>query len=280
MKKRFRSSDIDAYCRTLRSRERSEATVEKYARALRAFALWLPAGKNVDKEVAMAYKSRLAAGYSPASVNAALAALNGFFSHMGWDDCRLKPLRIQRRVFSSGDRELSKGEYERLVAAAERRRSGRLSLLLQLMAATGIRVSEIHAVTLQAVLDEKAVISLKGKVRTILLPGKLCRKLLKYARAQKIASGELFLTRSGRPLNRKEIWAQMKSLCHAAGVEPGKVFPHNLRRLFARVYYASQKDIAKLADLLGHSSVETTRIYLLSSGDEHRRSLESLRLIC
>lgn len=280
MEHRFGAAEIAAYCRALRARERSDATIEKYARALRAFSAWLPQGKDVDKETAMDYKARLAAQYAPAGVNAVLAALNGFFRFMGWQECLLRPLRIQRRVYASKEKELSREEYVHLVAAAEQRGDGRLSLLLQLMAATGIRVSEVHAVTVEAVRTGKAVLSLKGKVRTILLPEKLCRKLLKYARTEKIASGEFFLTRSGRPLNRKEIWAQMKRLCHAAGVAPEKVFPHNLRHLFARVFYAAQKDIAKLADLLGHSSVETTRIYLLSSGAEHQQALDRLRLVC
>ena len=279
MQNRFVAADIAAYCHELRARERSAATIEKYARALRAFSAWLPPEGGVDQETAMAYKAELAARYAPAGVNAALAALNGFFRYMGWADCRLKPLRIQRRVFASKEKELTREEYERLVAAAETRRDTRLSLLLQLMAATGIRVSEVSAVTVEAVREGKAVLNLKGKVRVILLPGKLCRKLLKYAGARNIASGELFRTRSGRTMNRKEIWAAMKGLCASAGVDPRKVFPHNLRHLFARVFYAAQKDLAKLADLLGHSSVETTRIYLLSSGEEHRQALEALRLV-
>lgn len=280
MRHPFGRAEIAAYCGELRAQERSSATIEKYAHALRAFSAWLPEVKAVDKEIAVAYKAHLTTSYSPASVNVTLAALNGFFSYMGWPECRLKPLHIQRRVFTTKERELTRAEYERLVAAAERRHSSRLSLLLQLMAATGIRVSEVHAVTVEAVQAGKAVIALKGKIRTILLPGKLCRKLSKYAKAEKIASGELFLTRSGRPLNRKEIWAQFKHLCRTAGVAPEKVFPHNLRHLFARIFYAAQKDIAKLADLLGHSSVETTRIYLIATGEEHMQALDQLRLVC
>ena len=260
--------------------EHSPATVEKYARALRRFYAWLPEGGQVSKKTVMEYKSGLAARYAPAGVNAALAALNGLFKYLDWQECRVKPLRIQRRVFAARERELTREEYARLVAAAEARGSQRLSLLLQLMAATGLRVSEIHAVTVAAVQRGKAEISMKGKSRVILLPGKLCRKLLKYAKKQKIASGELFLTRSGRPMNRKEIWAQMKTLCRAAGVEPSKVFPHNLRHLFARTFYALKKDISKLADLLGHSNMETTRIYLLTSGEEHAQALEALELVC
>lgn len=280
MRNTFGPEHIRAFCSYLHQMERSGATLEKYARSLRAFYAWLPENKTVDQDTAISYKQYLTEHRAPAGVNAELAALNGFFRFMGWENCRLRPLRIQRRVFAAKEKELSRAEYERLVQAAEDRGDLRLSLLLQLMGSTGIRVSEVAYVTLEAVRDGKTVISLKGKTRTILLPGKLCRKLLKYAHTQKIASGELFLTRSGRPMNRKEIWAGMKHLCRAAGVDPRKVFPHNLRHLFARVFYAAQKDIAKLADLLGHSSVETTRIYLLSSGDEHRQALDRLRLVC
>lgn len=272
-------SKLLAFSTKLRRRERSEATIEKYDRALRAFYAWLPEEKSVDKETTITYKAFLAQRYAPAGVNAVLAAINGLMCFSGWDECRVKPLKIQRRVFAAKEKELSKTEYQRLVAAAETRHDQRLCLLLQLLASTGIRVSEVHAITVEAVRAGKAVISLKGKVRVILIPGKLCRKLLKYAQKQKIASGELFLTRSGRAMNRKEIWARLKGLCRTAGVEPGKVFPHNLRHLFARVFYAAQKDIAKLADLLGHSSVETTRIYLLSSGEDHRKALERLQLV-
>lgn len=280
MQKLFEPEQIGAFCRHLHQQERSAATLEKYARSLRAFYAWLPGGKMVDQETAIAYKRYLTGRRAPAGVNAELAALNGFFRFMGWQGCRLKPLRIQRRVFASKERELSRAEYERLVRAAEGRGDQRLSLLLQLMGSTGLRVSEVEYVTLEAARAGKAVISLKGKTRVILLPGKLCRKLLKYAHRQKIASGELFLTGSGRALNRKEIWALMKGLCGAAGVDARKVFPHNLRHLFARVFYAAQKDIAKLADLLGHSSVETTRIYLLASGEEHQQALDRLQLVC
>ena len=268
------------YTEHLREQERSNATVEKYTRALRTFYLWLPKEKVADRETAMAYKQALLESHSPSGVNVELAALNGFFRFAGWDELCLKLLRIQRRAFADYSRELTREEYERLVAAAERRKDNRLSLLLQTMAATGIRVSEVSFITAEAVQMGKAEISLKGKIRTILLPGKLCHKLRKYISRTGIASGVIFRTRTGRALGRKEIWAQMKTLCAVAGVEPGKVFPHNLRHLFARVFYGAQKDIAKLADLLGHSSIETTRIYLLSAGSEHQRALDSLRLVC
>ncbi len=280
MKHTIEPSDIQKFCTALHHWERSAATIEKYRRTLTAFYAWLPSDKAVEKETVMAYKASLAARYAPAGVNTALAALNGLFRFLGWEECRVKPLKIQRRVFASKEKELSRGEYERLVTAAEKSGKAKLALLLQVMAATGVRVSEVADITLEAARAGKTEISLKGKIRTILLPGKLCRKLLKYANHQKIVSGALFRTRNDRVMNRKEIWAQMKTLCLAAEVEPGKVFPHNLRHLFARVFYQAQKDIAKLADLLGHSSVETTRIYLLSSGEEHMQALDRLKLVC
>lgn len=270
---------IEQFCQELRRQERSASTVEKYSRDLRGFYSWLPQGKRLDKETVMAYKAHLVTRYAPASVNSMLAALRSFFQYQEWTDCNVKLLKIQRRVFCAKERELSREEYERLVEAAEGRGSRRLSLLLQMMASTGIRVSEVQYITVEAALRGKAEISLKGKVRVILLPNKLCRKLLKYAQKEKIASGQIMLTRSGRPMNRKEIWAQMKSLCKAANVSPQKVFPHNLRHLFARIFYKAQRDIAKLADLLGHSSVETTRIYLLASGEEHLHGIEQLGLV-
>ncbi len=270
---------IERFCQELRRQERSKATVEKYSRDLRNFYNWLPQEKELDKETVMAYKAHLVARYAPASVNSMLAALRSFFQYQEWTDCNVKLLKIQRRVFCAKERELSREEYERLVEAAENRGSRRLSLLLQIMASTGIRVSEVQYITVEAARRGKAEISLKGKIRVILLPSKLCRKLLKYAQKEKIASGQIMLTRSGRPMNRKEIWAQMKSLCKAANVDPQKVFPHNLRHLFARVFYKAQRDIAKLADLLGHSSVETTRIYLLASGEEHLHGIEQLGLV-
>lgn len=273
-------ADIKSFQNYLHQQERSAATIEKYTHALRQFYAWLPEDKQVYKERSIAYKGHLLAHYASSSVNGALAAINGFFKFQGWYEYQVKPLRIQRRVFSSMEKELSKAEYARLVSAAEELGKTRSALLLQLMASTGVRASEVRYVTVETLRAGQVEIHLKGKVRVILLPGKLCRKLLKYCKQEKITSGAVFQTRTGRPLDRKAIWAQLKQLCERAQVQPGKVFPHNLRHLFARVFYQAQKDIAKLADILGHSSVETTRIYLLSSGTEHRRMLESLRLLC
>ena len=223
--------------------------------------------------------SLLAKGLSPATVNAKLCALNGLFRFLGWNDCRVKFLKIQRRAFRDPVRELSLADYHRLLDAAQRRGQARLALLLETICATGVRVSEVRFLTVEAAKRGRADVALKGKIRTILLPRKLCRKLLKYAGKQKTASGEIFLTRGGRGLSRKQIWREMKGLCKTAGVEPSKVFPHNLRHLFAVTFYRATRDLVKLADVLGHSCVDTTRIYLMTTGAEHARQLERLGLV-
>lgn len=263
----------------LRERERSPGTIEKYLRDIRAFAAWL-GGAEVTRERAAAWRDDLLGrGYAPATVNSMVAAANQFFAFQGWEDCKIKALRLQRKLFRDDRRELTREEYERLLTAAHSLGRERLALLLETICSTGIRVSEVKYITVEAARAGKAEIALKGKLRTILLPGKLCRKLKKYARAQKTASGEIFLTRSGKSLSRRQIWAEMKRLCKTAGVAPSKVFPHNLRHLFARTFYRVCRDVVKLADVLGHSSVETTRIYLISTGAEHIQILRKMRLI-
>ena len=269
---------LAAFARQLGEEERSPATLEKYLREVRQFAAFL-GGREVTRELAAAWREELAARQSPATVNGKLTALDRLLAVLGWEDCRVKPLRVQRQLFRDSARELSREEYARLVETARRLGRGRLSLLMETICATGIRVSEVRYITAEAVREGRTEIALKGKIRTILLPGKLCRKLEKYARQKKITSGELFLTRSGRPMSRKQIWAEVKGVCRAAGVAPSKVFPHNLRHLFARCFYRVSRDVAKLADVLGHSSIETTRIYLISTGAEHARTLDQLRLI-
>lgn len=269
---------LAAFARQLGEEERSPATLEKYLREVRQFAAFL-GGREVTRELAAAWREELSARQSPATVNGKLTALDRLLAFLGWEDCRVKHLRVKRQLFRDSARELSREEYARLVETARRLGRGRLSLLMETICATGIRVSEVRYITAEAVREGRTEIALKGKIRTILLPGKLCRKLEKYARQKKITSGELFLTRSGRPMSRKQIWAEMKGVCRAAGVAPSKVFPHNLRHLFARCFYRVSRDVAKLADVLGHSSIETTRIYLISTGAEHARTLDQLRLI-
>ena len=279
MERKIGAGQLAAFRRWLLEEEREPATIEKYLREVRAFAAWLE-GAPVTKEGATAWKARLtASGFQPGTVNGKLSALNKFFAFLGWPDCRVKYLKIQRRVFRSSERELSREEYARLLETARALGRERLALLIETICATGIRVSELKYITVESVRDERTEISLKGKIRTILIPGKLCRKLLKYARKRKIASGEIFLTRSGKSLSRRQIWAEMKALCARAGVERTKVFPHNLRHLFARTFYRACRDVVKLADVLGHSSIETTRIYLISTGAEHARQLERLGLV-
>ncbi len=270
---------IEAFQSYLQEQERSPGTVENYLRHVRAFARWLEGGP-VSKAAAAAWKEYLVArGYAPATVNAMLAALNSLLTFLGWRDCRVRFLRIQRPLFRADSRELTREEYARLLAAARGTGRERLALLLEAVCATGIRVSEVRCLTVEAARQGRAEVSLKGKIRTILIPGKLARKLLKYAQKCKIASGEIFLTKSGKSLSRKQIWAEMKTICGKARVAPSKVFPHNLRHLFARCFYRATRDVAKLADVLGHSSIDTTRIYLISTGAEHARQLERLRLI-
>ena len=273
------SERLTAFAAHLRAEERSPGTIENYLRHIRAFAVWLD-GSPVTKETAAAWKEHLLTqDYAPATVNAMLAALNGLFHFLGWDGCRVKFLRVQRRLFRDAGRELTRPEYERLMETARSRGQERLALLMETICATGIRVSEVQYITMEAAKRGRTDIFLKGKIRTILLPEKLCRKLLKYAGKQKTASGEIFLTGNGKSLSRRQIWAEMKRLCVHAGVEPSKVFPHNLRHCFATAYYRAYRDIAKLADVLGHSSIETTRIYLLTSGAEHQRQLDRLGLV-
>ena len=263
----------------LRERERSPGTIEKYLRDIRAFAAWL-GGAEVTRERAAAWRdSLLERGYAPVTVNSMVAAVNQFFAFLGWEDCKVKALKIQRKLFRDDRKELTREEYQRLLDSAHELGRERLALLLETICATGIRVSEVKYITVEAAQAGRAEISLKGKLRTILLPGKLCRKLKKYARQQKTASGEIFLTRSGKSLSRRQIWAEMKRLCKAAGVAPSKIFPHNLRHLFARTFYRVCRDVVKLADVLGHSSIETTRIYLISTGAEHANILRKMHLV-
>ena len=271
--------EIRQFSDALTEEERSAGTIEKYVRDVRRFAVWLD-GEEVSRERAAAWRDGLLErGYAPVTINSMVAAVNQFFTFLGWEEFRVKALKIQRKLFRDDRRELTREEYQRLLDAAHGLGRERLALLLETICATGIRVSEVKYITVEAAHAGRAEISLKGKLRTILLPGKLCRKLKKYARQQKTASGEIFLTRSGKSLSRRQIWAEMKRLCKAAGVAPSKVFPHNLRHLFARTVYKVCRDVVKLADVLGHSSIETTRIYLISTGSEHANILRKMHLV-
>ena len=269
---------IDAYCLSLLADERSAGTISKYRRDLTAFSRWL-GGHIVTKETAADWKTHLLnSGYAPRTINSMLAALNSFFCFMDWH-IKVRFLKIQRQLFREASRELRRSEYDRLLAAAREHGQERLALLMETLCATGIRISELQYITLEAVRRGRADISLKGKIRTILIPRKLAKKLLAYARAAGIRGGEIFRTRTGRGLSRRQVWYELKRLCRAAGVAASRVFPHNFRHLFAQTFYRATRDIAKLADVLGHSSIETTRIYLVTTGEEHQRQLDRLGLV-
>ncbi len=275
----IREEDLCRFSRHLHDLEYAPGSIEKYLRDLTAFQHWL-AGRTVTQREIAAWKEYLhSLGCRSETINTKLSALNRFFAFQGWSGLRARYYRIQRRFFRSTEREMTREDYGRLLSTAEGMGKTRLALLMETICATGIRVSEVKYITLEALRAGRAEISLKGKVRTILIPGKLCRKLERYAKKQNIATGEIFLTRRGKGLSRRQIWAEMKALCARAGVAASKVFPHNLRHLFARTFYRASRDVAQLADVLGHSSIETTRIYLLSTGANHTRQLERLGLI-
>ena len=273
------SRELSAFSAHLRQEDRSSGTAGKYLHDCTGFALWLGDRALTPEAAAQWREHLLQKGYAPATVNSMLSAVNRLLKFLGREECRVRSLRIQRRTFREQRRELTRGEYQRLLDAAADLGRERLALLMETICATGIRVSEVRYITVEAARAGRTEIRLKGKIRTILLPSKLCRKLLKYARKQKTASGEIFLTRSGAPVSRRQIWREMKALCKEAGVEASKVFPHNLRHLFATAFYRACRDIVKLADVLGHSSIDTTRIYLITTGAEHARQMEKLGLV-
>lgn len=260
------------------SEEKAEATVNKYLHDVGEFQIWI-GEQELSKTVVVTYKSYLCECYAPASVNAALSSLNSFFNFMEWYDLRVKNLKIQKQIFASSDKELTKDEYNRLLEAAKEKKNERLYLLMQTICSTGIRVSEVKYVTVEAVSRGVAEINCKGKRRQVFLPKQLCGILKQYIIEQKITSGAVFVTKNGNPLDRSNIWSDMKKLCKVANVSEKKVFPHNLRHLFARTYYSLQKDIVRLADILGHSNVNTTRIYTMETGEIHRRQIQRLGLL-
>lgn len=273
---RITEQDVKNFAAQLRSEEKASATIEKYRREAAYFVAWLD-GREAERAAAQDYKEALAQTRAPAGLNGAVAALNCLFDFLGLRSCRLKAVRIQRRMFRDEARELTEKEYRRLLSAA--RGNERLLLVMETICATGIRVSELTFFTVEAARLGRAEVRNKGKTRTVFLPAKLRKVLLQYAKARKISVGPVFVTRGGRPLDRSNIWHEMKALCREAGVAEGKVFPHNLRHLFARTFYGLEKDIVRLADILGHSSVNTTRIYTMESGETHRRQLEKMKLV-
>lgn len=269
---------IERYLSHLREQERSPATIQKYAHDLKALSRWLM-GEPATKAALLEWKQRLSESYAPATVNAMLTAVNGCFRFLGWKELPVKLLRLQKNLFLEESRELTRQEYVRLVSTARCRGDQQLTLVIQTLCATGIRVSELRFVTVEALRRGRAEVSNKGKRRIVFLPEKLRRLLRSFAKAQKITAEAVFVTRTGQPLNRSNIWRSMKALCGAAGVAAQKVFPHNLRHLFARIFYSMEKDLSRLADILGHSSVNTTRIYTAESGTVHARQMERMGLI-
>lgn len=266
------TADMQRFEQGLILEEKSAATIEKYLRDVRRFLSFLE-GRRFCKEDVIAYKEHLTARYAPVSVNSMLTALNGFLRFIRRQDCCVKLLKIQRQIFNREDKELSAQEYRRLIKAAQ---GTRLSLVLQTICGTGIRVSELQYITVEAIRTGKAVVNCKNKTRVILIPTSIQKLLKPYLKKSGITAGSVFVTKSGKPLNRRNIWRDMKALCERAEVSPSKVYPHNLRHLFARTFYSVDKDIVRLADLLGHSSVDTTRIYTMETGNEHRIRLEQV----
>ena len=275
----FDEETLRDYQQLLVEDEKCPSTIQKYLRDLERFRRYAGEGQAVTKELVIRYKQELLRRYALSTANGNLASLNGFFRRMGWNDCTVKPYRSQHAAFRSQDRDLEKEEYLRLLAAAEARGDERLCLLMQTICSTGIRISELPYITVEALRDRRARVSLKGKTRIVILPGTLCRELLGYARRREIRTGSVFVTRNGRPLDRSNVFRAMKGLCEAADVDPCKVFPHNFRHLFACTYYQQERDIARLADILGHSSIDTTRIYLAKSSGEQEGKIERLGLL-
>lgn len=269
---------IDKFRLYLIAEEKSVATLDKYIRDITMFMDWL-CGKAVEKNVVLEYKQMLIENYAPASVNSILSSLNNFFVFYEWFEMKVKSLKIQKQIFASKDKELSKAEYERLLTAAQKKKNQRLYYLMQTICSTGIRISELRFITVQAVMKGQATINCKGKMRIVFLPKQLCKMLKNYISANKIQNGSVFVSKSGKPLDRSNIWKDMKKLCESAGVSKEKVFPHSFRHLFARTYYNLQKDVVRLADILGHSSVNTTRIYTMESGETHRKNIQRLGLL-
>lgn len=279
MKQRvIKSSDITAFAVYMKNEERSAATLEKYVRDVRHFLAHL-GDRAVERETVLQYKTALLAEYAVTSANSMLAALNAFFRFLGWGELCVKQFRVQREAYCPEAKELTKEEYLRLLTAARETKGEKLALLLETICGTGIRVSELGFITVEAVKRGEAVVRCKGKTRRIFLVDKLRKKLSRYISREGLCSGAVFVNKNGTPIGRTTVWREMKRLCVRAQVSPSKVFPHNLRHLFARTFYHLEKDIAKLADILGHASINTTRIYIVSTGTEHRQRMESMRLV-
>lgn len=278
MKRILEAKKLQEFELYLRYEERSMSTIEKYVRDVGCFAAFI-GDLEISKQGILDYKTKLGETYAVASANSMIAALNCFLRFCGWHDLCVKQFKMQRAVYCPEEKELTRAEYIRLLEAAKAKHNERLNLIIQTICGTGIRVSELQYITVEAVQRGEAVVNCKGKNRRIFIVPELKKKLLRYVREQGISAGTVFVTRGGKPVSRHSIWKDMKELCEYAHVSPSKVFPHNLRHLFARTFYGIEKDIAKLADILGHASINTTRIYIVTTGAEHKRKMEHMRLI-
>lgn len=271
-------SDIKAFEAYLLREEKSDNTVKKYVRDVKKFFLFLN-GRDINKEVLAEFRAGIECRYKTVSANSVIAAVNAFLKFSGCGNLHIKQFRVQKKAFCSEEKELTKAEYFRLLNCAEKTGNHRLNLIIQTICGTGIRIGELQFITVEAAQSGEATVRCKNKTRTVFIVRELRKKVLKYAKKNGIITGAIFITRNGNPVCRTNVWREMKKLCEQANVNPSKVFPHNLRHLFARVFYEIEKDIAKLADILGHSSINTTRIYIISTGAEHKRKMEKMHLV-
>lgn len=278
MKKTITLNQISEFKKYLLNEEKSSVTVEKYIRDVTTFYVWSN-NRAIEKSDVIAYKEYLMGTYKIASVNSMLSSINSFFTYLEWFELKVKTLKKQKELFIREEKELTKAEYERLLDAARSKKNKRIYYIMQTICATGIRISELRFITTEAIRMQRAEVRCKGKNRMVFLPKNLCKILKEYAKEENIQNGSIFTTKTGKPINRRNVWADMKKLCETANVARTKVFPHNLRHLFARTFYSQQKDIVRLADLLGHSSVNTTRIYTIESGNKHKRIIQRLGLV-
>lgn len=277
-KKIITNKHISAFRQYLTSEEKSAATIEKYVRDVTAFMSYAE-NREVSKNLTISYKHQIAENYAVRSVNSMLSSINSFFEFMEWYNCKVKTIKLQQEIYRSEERELTEEEYIQLVKVAEKSGDKQLSLILQTICSSGIRISELSFITIKAAKQGETVVKCKGKTRKIFLLPQLCKKLMIYAEKARVNHGAIFLGKNGKPIHRTTVWRKMKTLCKTANINPSKVFPHNLRHLFARVFYKIEKDIAKLADILGHSNINTTRIYIMSTGNEHKKRIEQMHLL-
>lgn len=278
MKKTITLNQISEFKKYLLNEEKSSVTVEKYIRDVTTFYVWSN-NRAIEKSDVIAYKEFLMGTYKIASVNSMLSSINSFFTYLEWFELKVKTLKKQKELFIKEEKELTKAEYERLLDAARSKKNKRIYYIMQTICATGIRISELRFITTEAIRMQRAEVRCKGKNRVVFIPKNLCKILKEYAKEENIQNGSIFITKTGKPINRRNVWADMKKLCETANVARTKVFPHNLRHLFARTFYSQQKDIVRLADLLGHSSVNTTRIYTIESGYKHKKIIQRLGLV-